>query len=191
MLKGYWRKLEKQKYVSFVNALLLVFRMLVVGVWFALLIILLVLLYFYRRDRKARKAIVKETVKPSTEKRDSDKSYTIVVKEDGSVQVMFGDGEAGARLPSGKAVASNYRGTGKAFADKNRMVGFLGGAITQDLPEMIPDEKGTYVLILHVWKNRVTPIEASSAASYKNCGSCGALNDSDAGYCKKCGRQLK
>ena len=165
--------------------------MLVVGVWFALLITVIVLLYFYRRDRKARKNIVKEKIKPSTEKRDSDKSYTIVIKEDGSAQLMFGDGEAGERLPSGRPGASDYSGTGKGFADKNRMLRVLGGAITQELPAIIPEEKGTYVLILHVWKNKVTPIEATLASSYKNCSFCGTPNDSDASYCKKCGKQLK
>ena len=165
--------------------------MLIVGVWFALLGVVLVLLYFYRRDRKARKMEVEEKVKPLEEKRDSDRSYTIVIGQDGSVRVLFTDSEAGERLPSGRPVASAYGGTGRAFADKNQMVKFLGGTIAQDLPEIIPEEKGTYVLMLHVWKNEVNPIEAPIEADGKKCVSCGTLNDTNASYCKKCGKQLK
>ena len=179
--------------------------MLVVGVWFALLGVVLVLFYFYYRDRKARRNIVKEKVKPSTEKRASDKSYTIVIREDGSVQVMFGDGEAGERLPSGTsgASASYGRGAGKeggvaagkgkvtkVFADSGQMTKFLGGAITCDLPEIVPEEKGTYVLILHVWKNEVAPVAVSLGAAGKKCGSCGIQNEGDASYCKSCGKPL-
>jgi hypothetical protein len=76
------------------------------------------------------------------------------------------------------------------------MIKFLGGAITYDLPEIIPDEKGTYVLILHVWKNKVNPNrkpelkEVPVGKSGKSCKSCGTQNDSDTRYCKKCGKQL-
>lgn len=181
-----------------------------VAIWFTLLAVVLVLLYFYQRDRKARRTIVKEKVKQAEEKTDSGKGYTVVINEDGSVQVVFGDGEAGERLPSGTATASaSYSGSGKegepatgktkvakVFANRNQMIKFLGGTITCDLPEMIPDEKGTYVVILYVWKNDLTMIEkpegagASLGALYKECKSCGTQNGSDALYCKKCGKQL-
>jgi len=168
-----------------------VLNLLLVGVWFTLLSIVLVLLYFYRRDRRARKKKVEEKNAPSTEKRDSGKSYTIVIKQDGSVQVMFGDGKAGESPPSGRLGVSAYRGTGKAFADKNQMLKVLGGVITHDLPQLIPEEKGTYALILHVWKNELTPMDAFLDATGKKCEFCGTLNDTDASYCKKCGDQLR
>jgi ribosomal protein L40E len=158
-----------------------------VVVWFASLIILLVLVYFYWRDRKARKTKVKEKVKRVEDTKDSGKDYTILIREDGSFQVVFRDGEAGEKLS---------RGNAKVFPDRGRMMKFLGGAITYDLPEIIPDEKGTYVLILHVWKNKVNPDrkpelrEAPVGKSGKSCKSCGTQNDSDARYCKKCGKQL-
>ena len=158
--------------------------------WFTILIIVLVLMYSYYRDRKARKTTVKEKIKSPTGKRGSDKSYTIVIKEDGSAQVLFGDGEAGERPPSGRPGASAYGGTGKVFANRNQMIKLLGGTITYDLPEIIPEENGTYALILHVWKNEVTPIEAPLNAADKKCKSCGTQNEGDSLYCKKCGKQL-
>ncbi len=172
--------------------------------WFIGLGIVLVLVYFFLRDRKARKPLVKDEVKGVEEKTDSGRGYTVVINEDGSVQVVFEEGESGKRLPSGMAKASAaYRGAGKegapstrkikvakVFADRNQMINFLGGRITHDLPEMIPDEKGTYVLILYSWKNEVTPIETALEAAVKKCTSCGSQNDSDASYCKKCGKQL-
>ena len=179
--------------------------MLVVGIWFTLLGVVLVLGYFYYRDRKASKSIVNDKITPSTEKRDSDNSYTIVIKEDGSVQVMFKDDETGERLPSGRSGPSaSYRlgvgkggeaATGKSkvtkvFVDRGQMIKFLGGTITCDLPKIIPEEKGTYVLILHVWKNNVTPIEAPLKAAGKKCKFCETQNDGDASYCKNCGKQL-
>ena len=178
--------------------------MLGVILWFIGLGIVLVLVYFFLRDLKARRTIVKEKVKGVEEKKDSGRGYTVVNNEDGSVQVVFEEGESGERLPSGSANASaTYRGAGKegepstgkikvakVFADRNQMIKFLGGTITHDLPEVIPDEKGTYVLILYAWKNEVTPIETPLEASDKKCKSCGAQNDSDASYCKKCGKQL-
>ena len=157
--------------------------------WFAILIVVLVLIYMYFRDRKACKKPVLEKIEIATEK-TSDRSYTIVVEEDGSVQVFLEDGQSGGKLPSGRPRTSAYS-KGKTFANKNQLARFLGGAITSDLPEVIPYEKGTYALILHVWKNKVTPIEATIASSHKNCSFCGTPNDSDARYCKKCGKQLK
>ena len=175
-----------------------------VVLWFTLLAVVLVLLYFYYRDRKARRNVVREKVKRIEEKTDSGRGYTVVINEDGSVQVVFEEGESGERLPSGKETASaSYRGAGKegepstgkskvakVFADRNQMIRFLGGTITSDLPEMLPDEKGTYVLILYAWKNEVTPIETPLEVAGKKCKSCGTKNDSDASYCKKCGKQL-
>lgn len=172
--------------------------------WFTGLGIVLVLAYSYFRDRKARKTTVKEKVKRVEAKTDSGRGYTVVINEDGSVQVVFEEGESGERLPSGRGTASaSYRGAGKegepstgkskvakVFADRNQMIRFLGGTITSDLPEMIPDEKGTYVLILYAWKNEVTPIEAPLNGAGKKCKSCGTKNDSDARYCKNCGKQL-
>jgi hypothetical protein len=179
--------------------------MLAVGAWFTVLAIVLVLLYFRYRDLKTRRNKVGKKVKPTEEKTASDKSYTIVINEDGSVQVVFTDGESGETFPSGKlGVVASYRGAGKegetstgksktakVFADRCQMMKFLGGTITCDLPEIIPDEKGTYALILHVWKNTVNPIEAPIDKAGKKCKSCGTQNDSDAKYCKKCGKQLK
>ena len=145
--------------------------MLIVGVWFALLGVVIVLGYFYYRDRKASKNIVCEKIAITTEKRGSDSNYTIVIKEDSSVQVMYRDDEASKKLLSGMSgpSASYKRGvrkggevtTGKSrvkkdFADRDQMMKFLGGTITRDLPKIIPEEKGTYVLILHVWKNNLT-----------------------------------
>ena len=172
--------------------------------WFTGLGVVLVLIYFFLRDRKARRTIVKEEVKRVEEKTDSGRGYAVVINEDGSVQVVFEEGEAGKRLPSGRTNASaSYRGAGKegepstgkikvakVFADRNQMIKFLGGTITHDLPEMIPDEKGTYVLILYAWKNEVTPIETPLEVAGKKCKFCGTQNDSDASYCKKCGKQL-
>ena len=121
---------------------------LTVIVWFVSLIFLLVLIYFYRRDQKARKTKVKEKVKRIEDTTDSDKDYTILIKEDGISQLVFRDGEEGEKLPSGNT---------KVFPDRGKMIQFLGGAITHDLSEIIPNEKGTYVLILHVWKNEINP----------------------------------
>jgi len=183
---------------------------LTVIVWFASLIILLVLIYFYRLDRKASKTKSEEKVNRIEEIKDSGKGYAILIKEDGSLQVVFRDGEVGERLLSGRAEPSaSYRGAEKkgeatnrknkgtkVFADRGQMIKFLGGTITCDLPEIIPEEKGTYVLILYIWKNELTPIkgpeltEVPLGASYKCCKSCGTQNDSDALYCKKCGRKL-
>ena len=89
--------------------------MLVVGIWFALLGVVLVLGYFYYRDRKESKNIVNEKITIATKKKDSDNSYTIVIKEDGSVQVIFEDDEANKRVFSGMSgpSASYKRGVGK------------------------------------------------------------------------------
>jgi hypothetical protein len=179
--------------------------MLVVGIWFALLGVVLVLGYFYYRDRKESKNIVNEKITIATKKKDSDNSYTIVIKEDGSVQVIFEDDEANKRVFSGMSgpSASYKRGVGKrgevatgkskvrkVFVDRDQMMKFLGVSITRDLPKIIPEEKGTYVLILHVWKNNVTPIEVPLKAAGKKCKSCEIQNDVDASYCKNCGKQL-
>lgn len=152
--------------------------MLIVGIWFALLGVVMILGYFYYRDRKANKNIVSEKIAITIEKRDSDNSYrdsdnsyAIVIKEDSSVQVMFKEDEASKKIPSRMSgpSASYKRGVGKGgevktgknrvkkvFADRDQMIKFLGGTITCDLPKIIPEEKGTYVLILHVWKNNLT-----------------------------------
>lgn len=171
-------------------------------VWFTVLFVLLVLIYFYWRDRKARKTKGEEKVKPAEEAKDSGRSYAIVIKDDGSLRLVFKEGEVGERLPDVRtAVSASYKGAGKegviskrrrtrVFADRGRMIKFLGGTITCDLSEMIPEEKGTYALILYVWKNELTPVDASLGASYKVCKSCGTQNDADALYCKKCGGKL-
>ncbi|MBN1243996.1 zinc ribbon domain-containing protein [Candidatus Bathyarchaeota archaeon] len=184
--------------------------MLTVGIWITILVIVLVLTYFYRRDQKERKTKVEEKLKPVEEKKDSGKGYILMIKENGSLQVIFKDGEAGERLTSGRAkISASYRGTGKegektngkkqgtkVFVDRSQMIKFLGGIITCDLPEIIPEEKGTYVLMLDFWKNELTPIEdpelteAPIDTSYKRCKSCETPNDNDALYCKKCGKQL-
>ena len=157
--------------------------------WFAILIVVLVLIYMYFRDRKACKKPVLEKIEPATEK-TSDRSYTIVVEEDGSVQVFLEDGQSGGKLPSGRPRTSAYS-KGKTFANKNQLARFLGGAITSDLPEVIPYEKGTYALILHVWKNNVNPFNVKVGGVGVKCRFCGAPNEGDACYCKKCGKQLE
>jgi len=186
-------------------------------VWFAILIIVLVLTYFYWRDLKERRKKSEEKVKQLKEKKDSGggytnsgKGYTVVIKEDGSLQVLFEDGKTGERPSSGRPKGfASYRGTGKegaisngkskgakVFVDRSQMIKFLGETITYDLPEIIPEERGTYVLILYAWKNEVTPIEnpeileAPLDAPHKICKQCGTQNDSDALYCKNCGRKL-
>jgi hypothetical protein len=169
----------------------MVLQTLAVAAWFIGLIVVLVLLYFYYRDRKVRKTPVTDKVVPSAGKRGSDKSYTIVFKEDGSVQVLFDDGVPGKKPSSGRPVASAYRSTEKILANRRQLTRFLGGAITSDLPKILPKEKGTYALILHVWKNKVTPIDVPLDSAGKKCKSCGTRNDSDASYCKNCGKQLK
>jgi hypothetical protein len=147
-----------------------------VAVWFASLLLLLVLIYFYRRDQSARKTKVKQKVKRIEDTKDSGKDYTILIKEDGSFQVVFRNGEEGEKLPSRND---------KVFLDRGKMIKFLGGAINYDLPEIIPDKKGTYVLILHVWKNEVIPdrkavlSEVPLGKSGKSCRACGPQNDND------------
>jgi hypothetical protein len=199
------KETRKAEIFRFANAVLLVFHMLVVGIWFALLGVVLVLGYFYYRDRKASKNIVNKKITMATEKRDSDNSYTLVIKEDGSLQVIFEDDEASKRLPSGMSgfsasykrsigkvgkVATEKSKVRKVFVDRGQMIKFLGGTITYDLPKIIPEEKGTYVLILHVWKNNVTQIEVPLKAAGKKCKSCEIQNDGDASYCKNCGKKL-
>jgi hypothetical protein len=93
--------------------------------------------------------------------------------------------------PSGMVVASAYGEREKPFVNRNQLIQFLGRAITPDLPEVIPKENGTYVLILHVWKNKDNPIEARLDSTGKKYGFCETQNDSDEKYCKKCGKQLE
>ena len=160
---------------------------LTVGIWIALLVIVLVLTYFYRRDQKERKKKAEEKVAQFEEKKDAAKGYTIVIKENGSLKVLFEDGKAGERATSGRI---------KNFVDRRQMIKFLGKAITYDFSEIIPNEKGTYVIILYVWKHKLTPIEdpeltgAALSVSCKLCKPCGIQNDGDAVYCKKCGKKL-
>ena len=170
----------------------------------------MVLTYFYRRDQKEQKKKTEEKVKQLENKTDRGIGYAIVIKENGSVQVLFEDGKVAQKPASGRTEdfvsyrrtmekGENFdiknKGT-KDFVDRRQMIKFLGKTITCDLPGIIPEEKGTYVLILYIWKNQLIPIkgleltEPPQSASYKFCKACETQNDSDAVYCKNCGEKL-
>ena len=110
----------------------------------------MVLTYFYRRDQKEQKEKAEEKAKLLENKTDKGLGYAITIKENGSVQVFFENSKLNESPASRKT---------KDFVNRRKMIQFLGKAITCDLPEIIPEEKGTYVLILYVWKNELTPLK--------------------------------
>lgn len=141
--------------------------------------------------------------------------YIIRINEDGSTEVIFGDGIRGAKLPTGgEGTSASYRaGTGeegkvpnqktensKVFADRSQMIDFLGKTIPSNLDKKIPKEPGGYIIYLDVWESEVTGFElpdyliepelGGTDTRVKACKYCETLNESDALYCKKCGKKL-
>jgi hypothetical protein len=141
-------------------------------------------------------------------------SYIIRTKEDGSTEVIFGDGKTGARLPTGvEDISASYReGAGeegkmpnqkkeiKVFADKKQMIEFLGEKAKFYVVEKVSEEPGDLTLVISVWQEEITEFQlpdlliepdlGGNDTRVKACKYCETLNESDALYCKKCGKKL-
>jgi hypothetical protein len=99
-------------------------------------------------------------------KKAFDKSYSIVIDKDGSVQVIFGNGKKGARPPVGSIIATSYRqGCVEAdnvlseklngvryFSSKTQAIDFLGKRIMSELTAKFPEKQGDYLVYLDVWE---------------------------------------
>jgi len=156
----------------------------------------------------------KKAKKPLEKLKDSGECYFIRINEDGSAKIIFGDGERGAKLPSGvEGISASYRGAGKegivpnqkteitkVFADRKQMIEFLGEKVKFYVAEKVSEEPGDYIFVLDVWEEEITGFEVPDVLIYpelggtdtriKACKYCEALNESDALYCKKCGKKL-
>lgn len=105
------------------------------------------------------------------DKKTFDKSFSVVIDENGSTSIIFGNSEKGARLPSvGGTVDTSYnRGSGEAgnvpyekpkgvelFSTRAKAIEFLGGKIVSELKTTLPEKQGQYIVYLDVWQRHMT-----------------------------------